>query len=156
MKAPTIINVAFLTIILAQTLTGQVPGDTLVSGADQFNKQLQTREVADLEIGELLFDETITKIGKDFYDVFFTNWSNPSALSAFSITVKERPMPGLGTQVRVFINDREIFNSFLQPKMELIEQMANYTVQRCQQFLVNYEQIQAELSSADQVGTGIF
>jgi len=40
--------------------------------------------------------------------------------------------------------------------MELIEQMADYTVQQCQQFLVNYEQIQEQLSSADQVGTGIF
>jgi curli production assembly/transport component CsgE len=110
----------------------------------------------DLEFGELLFDETITKVGRDFYAEFFANWINPTQLSNFSISVKERPLPGLGTQLRVFIDDTEVFNRFMQPNQELIEFMAAYAVQLCQSYLINYQEIQAQLQSEDQLGTGIY
>ena len=32
----------------------------------------------DLEIGEMIFDETMTKVGRDFYEHFYTLWSNPT------------------------------------------------------------------------------
>lgn len=109
-----------------------------------------------VEIGELIFDETITKVGRDFYTEFFTLWENPTKIQSFSISIKERPMPGLGTQLRVLIDEDEIFNQFMRPNNELIEMMAEYAVQMAQSYLVNYEQIQNQLINEDQMGTGIF
>jgi curli production assembly/transport component CsgE len=146
-----IISVSFITSLNAQTEEGE---DTLQI------KPLHTLEVAmdplDLEIGEMVFDETITKVGRDFYDEFFTNWNNPTNIKDFSITVKERPMPGIGTQIRVFIDEYEILTQFIRPNQEQIEMLAGYTIGLASQYLLNYQEIQAQLQNDDQSGTGIF
>jgi curli production assembly/transport component CsgE len=140
-----------LTSLNAQTEAGT---DTLQT----LNSQ-QTRQAIDpldLEIGEMIFDETITKVGRDFYEIFYNNWSNPTQIKDFSITVKEMPMPGVGTQITVTIDDIEIIKQFIRPNQEMIEMLAEYTVGRATQYLVNYQEIQAQLQNADQAGTGIF
>ena len=110
----------------------------------------------DLEIGEMIFDETITKVGRDFYELFFNSWSNPTQIKDFSITIKERPMPGMGTQIRVFMDEHEVLSQFIQPNMEQIEMLAEYTVGLASRYLLNYQEIQTQLQNEDQAGTGIF
>jgi len=110
----------------------------------------------DLEIQGLIIDETMTKVGRDFYEVFFSNWENPSSIQDFSILIKERPMPGIGTQIRVFIDEHEILSQFVRPNHEQIEMLATYTVGLASSYLLNYAEIQAQLMSEDQSGTGIF
>lgn len=110
----------------------------------------------DLEIGEMIFDETITKVGRDFYEQFFGEFNNPTQIKDFSITIKERPMPGIGTQITVSIDDIEIMQQFIQPNQEMIEMLSTYTVQLAQNYLINYQEIQAQLQSEDQAGTGIY
>lgn len=146
-----IISVSFITSLNAQTEAGI---DSLQS--KQQVKPMLAMDPLDLEIGEMIFDETITKVGRDFYDVFFTSWNNPTMIKDFTITIKERPMPGIGTQIRVFIDEHEILNQFIRPNQEQIEMLAEYTVRLANQYLVNYQEIQAQLLSDDQSGTGIF
>jgi len=116
----------------------------------------QAIDPMDLEIGEMIFDETITKVGRDFYELFFNNWSNPTQIKDFSISISEKPMPGVGTQITVTIDDQEILKQFIRPNQEMIEMLAEYTVGLASQYLMNYQEIQAQLQSEDQSGTGIF
>ena len=146
-----IISVSFITSLNAQTEAGI---DSLQS--KQLVKTSLATDPLDLEIGEMIFDETITKVGRDFYDVFFTSWNNPTKIKDFSITIKERPMPGIGTQITVLIDEHEILKQFIRPNQEQIEMLAGYTVGLATQYLVNYQEIQAQLLSDDQSGTGIF
>lgn len=121
------------------------------------NQQIEmTTDPLDLEIGEMVFDETITKVGRDFYDEFFAQWNNPTQIKDFSISIKERPMPGIGTQITVLIDEFEILKQFIRPNQEQIEMLAEYTIAIATQYLVNYQEIQAQLQSEDQSGTGIF
>lgn len=146
-----IISILPFTSLNAQTEAGR---DTL-----QLQNTIQSRiapDPIDLEFGEMIFDETMTKVGRDFYDEFFTNWSNPTSIKDFSISIKERPMPGVGTQIRVFIDEHEILTQFIRPNQEQIEMLAEYTIGLATQYLVNYQEIQAQLQSEDQSGTGIF
>ncbi len=151
MSIVLIISVSFICSLNAQTETGK---DTLQSATPQ------QHEIAidplDLEIGEMIFDETITKVGRDFYEIFFNNWSNPTQIKDFSISIKEKPMPGIGTQITVTIDDFELIKQFIRPNQEMIEMLAEYTVGMATQYLVNYQEIQVQLQSADQTGTGIF
>jgi curli production assembly/transport component CsgE len=140
-----------LTSLNAQTEAGTDSLQTLHS-----QQVRQATDPLDLEIGEMIFDETITKVGRDFYEIFFNNWSNPTEIKDFSITVQERPMPGIGTQITVMIDDFELVKQFIRPNQEMIEMLAEYTVGRATQYLLNYQEIQAQLQSADQTGTGIF
>ncbi|TFH23454.1 MAG: hypothetical protein E4H10_12095 [Bacteroidia bacterium] len=109
-----------------------------------------------MEIGEMIFDETITKVGRDFYELFFNSWSNPTQIKDFSISIQEKPMPGMGTQITVLIDDQEILKQFVRPNQEMIEMLAEYTVGLAGQYLLNYQEIQLQLQSDDQSGTGIF
>ena len=109
-----------------------------------------------LEIGELFFDETITKIGKDFYCEFFNRWNNPTEIRSFSFTVKEKPIPGLGTQLKVFINEEELFVRFLQPTQEQIEKDSKDAVEICQKYLLKYQDIHQQLNAEAQMGSEIF
>ena len=104
----------------------------------------------------MIFDETITKVGRDFYELFFNNWSNPTQIKDFSISISEKPMPGVGTQITVTIDDQEILKQFIRPNQEMIEMLAEYSVALAAQYLLNYQEIQAQLQSDDQSGTGIF
>ena len=140
-----------LTSLNAQTEAGT---DTLQSQAT-LNTQ-HSIDPLDLEIGEMIFDETITKVGRDFYELFFNSWTNPTQIKDFSITIKERPMPGMGTQIRVFMDEHEILSQFIQPNLEQIEMLAEYTVGLASRYLLNYQDIQAQLQNEDQAGTGLF
>ena len=151
MSIVLIISMTFISSLNAQTEEGK---DTLLTPPPQQNKLAM--DPTDLEIGEMIFDETITKVGRDFYDEFYTNWSNPTTITDFSITIKEMPMPGVGTQITVLIDEYELLKQFIRPNQEMIEMLSEYTVGMATQYLLNYQEIQAQLQNADQSGTGIF
>ena len=151
MSTSIIISLLFTITLNAQTEVGE---DTLKIIP---NQQIEmSTDPLDLEIGEMVFDETITKVGRDFYDEFFAHWNNPTQIKDFSISIKERPMPGIGTQITVLIDEFEILKQFIRPNQEQIEMLAEYTIAIATQYLVNYQEIQAQLQSEDQSGTGIF
>ena len=145
------ISTSFLISLNAQTEEGE---DTLQIIQDQLITSAP--DPLDLEIGEMIFDETITKVGRDFYDEFFNNWNNPTQIKDFSITIKEMPMPGIGTQITVMIDEFELLKQFIRPNQEMIEMLSAYAVDLASQFLLNYQEIQAQLQNEDQAGTGIF
>lgn len=146
-----IISLASINLLNAQTESGE---DTLQNTPPR--QQEQAMDPLDLEIGEMVFDETITKVGRDFYELFFNTWSNPTQIKDFSITIKEMPMPGIGTQITVLIDEIEILKQFIRPNQEMIEMLTEYTVGLASQYLINYQEIQAQLQNEDQSGTGIF
>jgi len=145
------LSIISLTAVRAQT---DLEEDTLQF--DTITPDQLVQDPLDLEIGEMIFDETITKVGRDFYDQFFNEFNNPTQIRDFSITIKERPMPGIGTQITVSIDDIEIMQQFIQPNQEMIEMLSTYAVQLAQSYLINYQEIQAQLQSEDQAGTGIY
>lgn len=110
----------------------------------------------DVEIDGLLVDETKTKSGRDFYELFYNNWTAPKDAKNYSITIKELPFRLRTTQIKIFINDNLVYLSILQPRYELVERYAQQAVGRVKQYLINYDQIQQLLSGEDQSGNGIY
>ena len=110
----------------------------------------------DLEIDGLIVDATVTKAGRDFYQVFYNNWQAPPNAKNFSIEIKEKPSRGLGTIVSIDVNDRQVIEIPLQPRYDIIESMAEQAVRSIYGYLQNYEQIQQQLSGDDLSGSGIY
>ncbi len=81
-----------------------------------------------LEIDGLIVDETLSKIGRDFYDYFYSRWQAPPDAVNFTVTITEQPVPGLGTRVLVKVNDELVFQAQLQPREELIENAAQQAI----------------------------
>ena len=111
---------------------------------------------ADIEIDGLLFDETKTKSGRDFYDYFYRDWEAPAKARNYSIFISEKPYRLTTTQIQIKINETVVFQSFLQPRGDIVEMLAQQAVARTRLYLQNYEAIIKQLEGEDRSGTGIF
>jgi len=111
---------------------------------------------ADIEIDGLLFDETKTKSGRDFYDYFYSAWQAPANARNYSIYITEKPFRLTTTMIEIRLNETLVFQSFLQPRNDLLEMTAQQAVARTRLFLQHYEELKKQMEGADQSGTGIF
>ena len=110
----------------------------------------------DLEIDGLLFDQTRSKNGREFYEFFFQFWEAPADARNYSIFITEKPFRLNTTMIEIMINENVVFQSFLQPRSDFIEQLAREAVFRSSGYLKNYESIVKQLEGKDKKGTGIF
>ena len=108
------------------------------------------------EINGLVVDETITKIGRDFYEVFYSKWEAPASELSYTIFIKELPLVGQGSQVTIYMDDTELFTQPIQPRYDVIEAVAEYAVSLVTNYINNYESISRQLGNEDQRGNGIF
>jgi hypothetical protein len=69
---------------------------------------------ATLELGGFVVDETITPQGRTFYDSFYGVWRSPSVEGFYTVRIQEKPTPGRGTLVQVFVNDDTTYRTRLQ------------------------------------------
>lgn len=116
----------------------------------------KTSKDADLELDGMLFDETKTKSGKDFYDFFYSQWEAPPEARNYLIYITEKPYRLMTTQIEIKINEIIVFISFLQPRADIIEELAQQAVAQTKMYLANYEELMLQLEGEDQAGTGIF
>lgn len=93
-----------------------------------------------LEIDGMVHDETRSKVGRDFYDVFYTYWQSPPQANNFTIRVSEQPSPNLGTTIYVEVNHTETFRMRLQPRYEMIQEAGKHAVRQTYSHLQNNPQ----------------
>jgi len=109
-----------------------------------------------IELGGIIIDETISKIGQDFYRYFNNNWTNPGTDENFNIYISEKPTPGMGNMIIVKINYEEILKNRISPQQQVIESLAEYAINKSQHYIRNYEKIKKQLEGEDMSGTGIY
>ena len=122
----------------------------------QQQKKEQTRKDAEIEIDGLLVNNTKTKNGNDFYELFFRDWIAPVNARNYTIFINEKPYRVTTTMIEIKINETVVFQSFLQPRIDIIEGIAQQSIARTQVYLENYEQIVKQLEGEDLSGTGIY
>lgn len=103
-----------------------------------------------------LFDETVTKIGSDFFQKFHSKWENPSNVQGVSIYVGEKPVPGMGTQIWIKVDERFVYRAVLRPNPEQLKQEVEKALGTVRSYFINYELIQKQLDSQDYSGNGIY
>ena len=121
----------------------------------QIQKQIQNQS-DDIEIGGLIIDETRSKIGRDFYELFYGKWVEPNDSDAFSVIIKELPTRGRAARIAVEVDGTVVVERIVQPRQEIIEALAQQSVNIVQRHLSQKKQLNKELESSDQQGTGIF
>lgn len=123
---------------------------------DQVIKQADQSNDVEIEIDGLLVDDTKTKMGKDFYDLFYGNWEAPSGAKNFTITVSEKPFRLTSTLIVVLINENPVYQAILQPRQDIVESMSYEAISTTQSYLANYEEIMKQLNGDDMAGSGIY
>lgn len=103
-------------------------------------KQQQAEKELMLELDGMVVDETRSRIGRDFYDLFYQNWQAPEEASNFTIRISEQPTPTLGSIVSVKVNDEMTFRYRLQPRFSLIERAAKFAAAKTRHHLETTQQ----------------
>jgi len=138
----------------ADTLDQEVDEETLKAFREAFEELVrqeqeeQRREQAQaesernmfIEIDGMIHDDTRSKIGRDFYEIFYANWRSPPEASNYSIRITEQPAPNLGTVIAVEVNNTVTFRSRLQPRYDFIEEASRYAVRRTYMHLQHDQQ----------------
>lgn len=148
-----LLPIAILFLLVSTSAFGQLPEERIPI-EPPLNNENSTDD--GLGITEFIFNETITKLGADFYHYFFQNWVNTSTTEGLSIYVLERPIPGMGGIISVKIEEQIVYQGMLRPNNQQIRDAAAAAVERAQSYMINYEVIQQQLESDDQRGSGIF
>lgn len=134
----------------------KTPPASLVELFEQVIKQPDQSKDIEIEIDGLLVDDTKTKTGKDFYDLFYSSWQAPAGAKNYTITVSEKPFRLTSTQIVVSINENAVYQAILQPRQDVVEALSVDAIANTQNYLVNYEEIMKQLNGDDMTGSGIF
>lgn len=97
------------------------------------------------ESSGLIVDQTITKIGRDFYDQFFSHWEPPPGNEDFTIVINERPSRGNNAIVALTVNENELLEFPLQAKFDLIEEAAQQAIEIATGFLQQAQNLSRQL-----------
>lgn len=93
-----------------------VSKDSLEIKHNSFKKKLsKVEEEESYELRGLTIDETKSKIGKDFYDAFYLQYSQLPEKSNFTITISELPSRGTNGQISIIIEDKQIYSFMTNP-----------------------------------------
>ena len=110
----------------------------------------------ELEIDGLIIDETRSKTARDFYDFFYSKWIAPPGAKDYSIKIRELPSRGRVARITVEVNDRALYTRVLQPRLEVVENMALQAINIIRNHLQQNESLKKDLENEDQQGSGIF
>lgn len=92
-----------------------------------------------ISIDGMVLDETRSKMGTDFYNVFYRHWEPPSKAKNFMITISEQPTPGRGSVISISIDNEIVFKNRLQPKYAYTEKVAKHAVAICYRSLLRQQ-----------------
>ena len=109
-----------------------------------------------LEIDEIMVNATISKPGNDFFYYYSNSFIWPESSGDFIVEVRERPFRLNNTQITIKVNDLEVFQNMLQPRISYLEELAAYAQQITVSYIINYQQIMKELDGDDRSGSGIY
>lgn len=124
----------------------------------EIEQEEKTQEIKEpvLEIDGLIIDETKTKIGRDFYDFFYTLWEAPEEIKNYTIYILEKPTGTMGSLIWIKVNDDFVYGNRHKPNREEIENGSKYGINFVQQYLFRRENEEKQLSGQDLSGTGIY
>ena len=123
---------------------------------EQAAKPEKTSKSYELEIDGLIIDDSKTKVGRDFYEVFHIHWEPPVGVKGFTIYVEEMAHPQFGSWVWINVDEITVYQTILRPRFDLIESASTEAVDIVSQYLVNRKQDQSEMAGEDLTGTGIY
>jgi curli production assembly/transport component CsgE len=98
-----------------------------------------------LEFEGLILDETRSKMGRNFYDLFYQDWQAPEDASNFTITISEQPSIGRGTQIAIKIDYEQVYSARLQPRYEYIEAVSKQAIARCKNVIQQQASVRNQL-----------
>lgn len=101
------------------------------------------------EIDGLVVDQTISKLGRDFYSLFFNTFEAPAGSGDYVVTITEKPARGTSILITVAVNNTDLLEMPLQPNQDYIEAAANEAIGTVTQHLIENNTLGNELEQGN-------
>lgn len=112
-----------------------VAKDSLELNSDLFKKKTaKVEEDTAYELRGLTIDETKTKVGKDFYDLFYMQYSQLPDKSSSAVTITELPLRGTSGQINIQIEDKIIYSFMTNPAEDYLKEQLVYSLKYIKEF----------------------
>lgn len=135
---------AFLYIRDEQSKT-LVAKDSLELNGDLFRKKTaRVEDDAVYELKGLTIDETKTKVGKDFYDMFYIQYSQLPDKSTSAITISELPLRGTSGQINIQMDDKVIYSFMTNPGEDYLKEQLAFSLKYIKEFTAKKNLIKNE------------
>jgi hypothetical protein len=108
----------------------------------------------EFEIDGIVTNEVRTNFGRQFWSSFQESWQPPEKIGGYWISIKEILTPGRYTIISVSLNNRELFQRYLNPSPEYLKDLAVQTADFLVQILKNGDP-DGGFTSEDLNGVGI-
>jgi curli production assembly/transport component CsgE len=99
-----------------------------------------------LDLGVLVFDKTRSRMGREFYNLFYQGWKAPKDADNATITIFEKPTPGLGSLVTIKIDYEKVFRARLQPRRQYIKALSQNAIARCRRIIQKNAKVRKQLT----------
>lgn len=99
---------------------------------------------ASSELQGLTIDETKTKVGRDFYDLFYIQYSQLPNKGTTNITITELPTRGTSSQINIIMEDKVIYGFPSNPSEEYMVEQVNTAFRYINNFNANKNLIKNE------------
>lgn len=82
-----------------------------------------------------VLDQTLTKPGRDFYELFVSTFQGLTGLGDYTIVLAERPARGTSSLIALSVNDTDLLEMPLPTRTEQLEEAVAAAVETAQVFL---------------------
>ncbi|WP_029331555.1 CsgE family curli-type amyloid fiber assembly protein [Gillisia marina] len=82
------------------------------------------------QINGLVIENTMTKVGRDFFRNFYSEYFNKQIISPKNIEIDEIPGRGRITRISVKVGQQVLISFFARPNKDYLKQMASVSIQR--------------------------
>lgn len=93
----------------------------------------------------LVLDQALTKLGHDFYDLFYSAFEAPPGSTDFSVLPGERPGRGNSSLIVLTVNDQELLETPLPTRLDQMEELVTETVEIAQGYLTETQRVSSQL-----------
>ena len=105
-----------------------------VIGKEKPSEQQESQQAQDIDLlTGLVFENTKTKPGRDFYQMFYLAYNTNNIKGNKIVKVDEVLAIGGNTQIQIFAGDDLVVQFFLNPRSSYIKEMVDQSIAR-----VNY------------------
>lgn len=108
-----------------------------------------------IEFEGFILDDTRTKTGRDFYDLFYARWIAPKGAN-YNLVIKELPPRGRLARISVELEGEVIYSRFMQPKIDVVEANVNLALRIAKSRMLRMVGRSESLDDDDLEGSGIF
>ena len=131
MNRPTPRTAKFSVLLAALLLAGYPPAHSAEINANgNGNGNYGVRVMPEEVYGGMVVNQTITVIGRDFYDYFVAAWREFPLTERYVISIHEWPSARWGSRIRIDYAQRPVFQAFIQPVRARIKEISERAAEK--------------------------